>query len=410
MRIPETLCALLLVFSIVACDGGGSAVDVGPDAGARCPTCTYLDPWSSGPYPVGVRSDLWIDPSRTALTWTGCGQTTCPRPVPVSIWYPADDSARDLPPSSFDAFFSVTEAELQQVVDDLVEEFGSDQIDVTIPEFPVEGRRDAPLRAGRWPVVIFSHGAGGVRFQSVFLTEYLAAHGYVVVAPDHEGDATITEINGEIVTVDTRKFIESALKRPRDVQFLIDRLTELDRDSQSWLFGALAMELGVGLTGHSFGAYTSITVAGIDERIAAIVPQAAPGLSGFGEAVPTMFMIATEDDTIGAEGNDLMRAEYDMAPAPKMTVELLDAGHYTYSNMCDLFPDFGDGCGTGERITDGSPLTYVAPEDAFAVINGFTTAWFGAWIKGAQGYFEALQQRPLTDRVRYTTKASGVGL
>ncbi|RMF12332.1 MAG: hypothetical protein D6761_12950, partial [Candidatus Dadabacteria bacterium] len=213
IRLPDLLGLILLSCSIVACDGASTAGSDGPDAGARCASCGYLDPWTAGPYPVGVRSDLWIDETRAALTWTGCGRSSCPRPVPVSIWYPADDSARELPPSSFDAFFSVSEAALQQVVDDLIEELGGDQVDVTIPDFPVQGRRDAPLRAGRWPVVIFSHGAGGVRFQSVFLTEYLAAHGYIVVAPDHEGDATITEINGEIVTVDTRKFIESALKR-----------------------------------------------------------------------------------------------------------------------------------------------------------------------------------------------------
>ena len=41
---------------------------------------------------------------------------------------------------------------------------------------------------GRYPLVVFSHGSGGVRFQSYFLAEWLASHGYLVAAPDHAGD------------------------------------------------------------------------------------------------------------------------------------------------------------------------------------------------------------------------------
>jgi hypothetical protein len=38
---------------------------------------------------------------------------------------------------------------------------------------------------------------------------------------------------------------------------------------------------------------------------------------------------------------------------------------------------------------------------AFKPINGFTTAWFGLYIKGASGYGEALQQDPYATSVRY---------
>src|ERR1041384_5814495 len=47
------------------------------------------------------------------------------------------------------------------------------------------GVRAAPLRAGRWPLVLCSHGNGGSRHQNAFQTEHLASHGYVVTAPDH---------------------------------------------------------------------------------------------------------------------------------------------------------------------------------------------------------------------------------
>lgn len=379
--------------------GVPGAVRACADAG-----CAYHDPWAPGPYPVGMRNDLVFDPSRSALKWDGCaGGPPCPRPIPISIWYPAAEPLRNAEPISFADFFSVGEDELEDIINTILQEFGSDAVDITIPDKQVASILDAPLNeSGRWPVIFFSHGAGGVRFQSLFLTEHLASHGYIVVAPDHEGDATVSDIGGEIVSASSEFFERSALERPRDVRFLIDRVIAWDADPAHWLYGRAAASAGVGLTGHSFGAYTSITLAGIDSRVAAIVPMAAPGISGFGEPVPTMFMLASEDKTIDAIGNDGIRAEYELAPEPKAKVELLDAGHFTFSNLCDLFPDFGDGCGTGERITTGEPLTYVNDDDAFVVINGLATAWFGAYLRNEPRYINDLDPTRFAERVRYS--------
>src|SRR4030095_13726846 len=50
---------------------------------------------------------------------------------------------------------------------------------------------DAPPAAcPRVPLVLFSHGLGGCGLQTLFLTEELARHGYVVAAPDHADSAT----------------------------------------------------------------------------------------------------------------------------------------------------------------------------------------------------------------------------
>jgi len=40
------------------------------------------------------------------------------------------------------------------------------------------------------PLVLFSHGLGGCALQTIFFTEELARHGYVVAAPDHADAAT----------------------------------------------------------------------------------------------------------------------------------------------------------------------------------------------------------------------------
>ena len=45
--------------------------------------------------------------------------------------------------------------------------------------------RDADAPAEGWPLIVFSHGSGGMRNGYVFLTEMLASHGYIVMAADH---------------------------------------------------------------------------------------------------------------------------------------------------------------------------------------------------------------------------------
>jgi len=58
--------------------------------------------------------------------------------------------------------------------------------------------RDATPATGAWPLVVFSHGLGGFRGQSYFLTEALAEAGFVVLAIDHPGttldDLTATDL------------------------------------------------------------------------------------------------------------------------------------------------------------------------------------------------------------------------
>ena len=91
------------------------------------------------------------------------------------------------------------------------------------------------------PVVAFSHGNTGMRFQSYFFGEYLASHGYIVIAPDHVGN-TIFD-NDE-----TRK-PELILRRPEDIS-----------DSVDWLFDSedfkdcVDPDAGFAMAGHSLVA------------------------------------------------------------------------------------------------------------------------------------------------------------
>ena len=90
------------------------------------------------------------------------------------------------------------------------------------PDIPITGqacRDELPLASpggAGFPVVAFSHGNGGIRFQSIFLTEVLAQHGYVVVAPDHPHNTLLDFDESASGTV--------AMRRPGDVTSAVDEL------------------------------------------------------------------------------------------------------------------------------------------------------------------------------------------
>src|SRR5262249_23973075 len=50
------------------------------------------------------------------------------------------------------------------------------------------GRRDARARAGRFPLLIFSHGTCGWPTEATYFTMALAAQGFIVAAPPHVGN------------------------------------------------------------------------------------------------------------------------------------------------------------------------------------------------------------------------------
>jgi hypothetical protein len=50
---------------------------------------------------------------------------------------------------------------------------------------------DALNNGSSFPLILFSHGLGGMRFQNTALLEDLASYGYIVVAVDHSYDANV---------------------------------------------------------------------------------------------------------------------------------------------------------------------------------------------------------------------------
>ena len=342
-------------------------------------------PDSPGPYAVGV---------------TTIEATNGARTLPVEVWYPARAGG------------DVAEYVLKVGV-----------LDLAKIASPLGAVRDAKpdLRAGPRPVVVFSHGNGGTRIQSVYLTEWLATHGFVVAAPDHVGNTFAEMINKDKAIPPA----EAASVRPVDVSRSLDALLAAS-DAADGVLSGVADPERVAVAGHSFGAFTALRVAGAtidsgavladctsngglicdgwenvsmpasarDPRFGVALAQApggaqamyAGGRNGFSDvAVPTMIQGGTSD-LLTPYAEEHVKP-YESLPAPAWLLGVDKGGHFTFSDMCRLIElvglsveEFKDGCGP-----DNVPW-----QEAHAVIQRISTAFLQVELAGAEDFASML--------------------
>lgn len=334
-------------------------------------------PDQTGPFPVGVTTIQVVDPERTDA------MTHAHRMLLTEIWYPAVDNTADARRNSLKDFFP---GRIQEYSLIMKIAFHVD-LGTVIKTFQSKAFRDIAVRAGKWPLVLFSHGNGGMRFQDVFWCEHIASHGYIVVAPDHTGNSLITGLIGDLTPFNDSQYgrRQAALDRPKDISFLIDCMERFNRGADSRFCGKIDMD-HIAVAGHSFGGYTATMVADQDARVDAIIPMAGVNKSRSRYDCPVMLLMAGEDDTIGQDGNTRIRRYYQESTGEKYLLNFINAGHYSFTEMYQFNPQFGDGCGTGKRITNGKPVTYISKDKAERLINGYTTAFLNVQLKHRRQY------------------------
>ncbi|HAG80190.1 MAG TPA: dienelactone hydrolase [Cyanobacteria bacterium UBA12227] len=111
------------------------------------------------------------------------------------------------------------------------------------------------------PLVILSHGFGSDRKFLTYLARHLASHGITVASLEHPG-SNFESLNGVSLGTNPQEVLPPSefLDRPKDVSFVLDRLTEMDRG-----YGTLSDKLNteqVTVIGHSLGGYTALALAG----------------------------------------------------------------------------------------------------------------------------------------------------
>jgi predicted dienelactone hydrolase len=219
--------------------------------------------------------------------------------------------------------------------------------------------QDAPASEGRFPLVLYSHGAAAGGLAGAYITETLARRGYVVATIDHTDEAYFSRITDDGSSQAPRggllyatKIYSQYLKSPKskdrrgDIMFrplqlkdAIAFLVEQDKTKGSTLFGHIETD-SIGLIGHSFGAWTVLMEAGVDPRfsdgrIRAVVSLSCPSNENIfqpGELarikVPVMFMYGEKEVAIGRSGDK--QFYFDRANAPKYMIEVADADHLSF--------------------------------------------------------------------------------
>ncbi|MBP7126133.1 dienelactone hydrolase family protein [Myxococcota bacterium] len=366
-------------------DAPPDASDPGPELPPPEPSCHgeicaadadhAPDPGEFGPFPVGVRRYVFVDPGNP-------NPDGSPRVLKTEIWYPATEAVRGQPGYAYDIKADATDAVREKYRD------------VDLGVYPTEAIWEAPVRVGNrpWPLVLFSHGAFGIRYQTVFLTVVLASHGYVVVSPDHQ-DNTLYEIL--MAGWDPATLVESALRRPNDLLFLMDEMARKAADPADPFYGRVDPET-VGVTGHSFGGLTAYVIAG-DPRVKALVPMAPEGsmvdilAPEWGSppmaelSIPTMMMGGMMDRTLDY-GTSQWNPWNEQRP-PKWFLSVRRGGHYTFTDICrmnlegvkDLWSDAGD------ALKDGcDPVNNWAWPEAQKAVNQYAISFLNRFLRGSE--------------------------
>lgn len=243
---------------------------------------------------------------------------------------------------------------------------------------------DLPPIAGALPLVMFSHCSGCFRTSSSALAERLASRGFVVAAPDHEGNTLFDAMPVGV----TPEFLEI---RRGDIARVLDVLLDASAKEVPDTLRGRIDATKVGMLGHSFGALTTGEVTWSDPRIRAAFALAAP-LELIGKArvaemkVPLGFLLAEEDHSIGPGGNGLIRDQANKKASPPVWLgEAADAGHWSFSDVPGLTTSFMPGCGMAKRQEDTSEsFTYVEPETARRYAAKYVSTFFLGHLLGVE--------------------------
>lgn len=366
------------------------------EGSSRVAKTSLPDPLSVGPFPVGVMTTVFIDAKRTD------NLTQQPRTLVTEIWYPAADEARRIPKNKYSDFIP---GGVTPEIDELITKtykMNAAQIDKV---YWNEAHRNAPARKGRFPLVIFSHGNGGSRNQNTFWCDYLASHGYVVVSPDHTGNARWTIIDGKPVAFQGNERNNSAKDRPIDVSFLLDQMIKWDKGVDKRFAGRIDTDR-VAVTGMSFGSFTAHWASDQDPRFKAVIAMSGAPASHTNLTVPSLRMLGTEDRTLGVPGNNAIRDNHAKHSGPSFLLELKNGGHFSFTDMFKINKTFGDGVGAGKRRDTNEPFEFTSMETTYRIINSYSVAFLGYYLKDLKGYADFLNQNLAADVMIWDIKGA----
>jgi dienelactone hydrolase len=289
----RTLTTLLLAFALAHT---ATAADFTPSA-------------PPGPYRVGFhvrqqydRARVYQHPRNPVTAQATSGDRS--RPLQTLVWYPAIGTGGALTYRDYvttvatEEEFSRMPDQVRRATDALVET-RSPQVQRDMQD-TMRALRDAPERPGKFPVVIYAPSHSAYAIENVDLCEYLASHGYIVIATPSLGPRS------HAMTAE----LEGAEAQADDIGFLVGYAQTL----------AQADANRIAVVGHSWGSLASVLAAARDDRIRALVtldgslraaydyvnggPRAARYVTPERLGIPLLYMTRLQDE--GAIGSELL--------------------------------------------------------------------------------------------------------
>lgn len=341
-------------------------------------------PEPTGPYAVGTTQFFWINEDQEEVY---APKTGTARRVMVQVWYPAAlDGSETKAPYLPDGVINAQA---------LSSTFGFPPFflsQLALADSSAYLNPDLAACYEVWPVLVFSHGWRGMRYQNTAQMVELASQGYIVVAPEHAYGAVISVYpDGEIIYnkpealpkgVSDEEYEKAARILGKswisDLRFTLDQLEKLQSGEIPSMFtGHLDLEK-LGMFGHSTGGGAVFETCWLDERCRAVFGED-PWLKPYDRQIPETginqpsIMMFSEDWWLTGDLN-LAETLWDNQPEGAILSWVKGTEHYDFSDMPLYSP-------IGHLVGLKGPIQ---PDREIILLNDYLLTFFNQHLLSAE--------------------------
>lgn len=311
------------------------------------------------------------------------------RPLQILIWYPSLGGTGK--PMTVGDYAQLADTEVSFDAPDKENNRWRSRLRIS-SDIPLWAVGDAKVAGGRYPVLVYAPSDSSVSWENADLCEYLASHGYVVLASPSIGAST-RDMTDDLVGINAQAI---------DVSFLITYAKSLPDAELS----------EVAVISWSWGGVSSLFAAARDSRITALVEMDGsmryyPGLVKAGKVHPAQMTIPLIFFTRGNLSLEAL-AKDDSPVAYKDGPNVLNSwisGDLLAVNMLGMaHPEFSSMFQRGEnaqRFAENQVADY-ARDDAntsYAWVALYTLNFLNAYLKHDELAKAFLQKKPAENGV-----------
>ncbi len=308
-------------------------------------------PAPEGLYPVGTQTFYWVDNSRMEVFSTDADQIYAnppdqPRKVMVQVWYPSvaesgEGKAAYMPDGVKDA----------QAIANTFGFPGFFLSHLALAKTNADQNARLATCFEQWPVLIFSHGWQGMRYQSTIQMENLASQGYIVFAPEHAYGAVISVYPDGSAIANNPKILPDGVSDEAyqqaalilgdswvgDLVFTLDQIDRLQSGQIPSIFSGHLDTTKTGLFGHSTGGGAALQTCAIDARCKAVLAED-PWLVPYNRTLPTNGVeqpaLLIFSETWKSERNlPLLQSFWGALPAGTGRMTILGTQHFDFTDI-----------------------------------------------------------------------------